>query len=341
MYTSGRLPLRAKGVDSGLPTDGRGRHEWRGFLSAKAHPQGRNPRGGVLNNWNNKPALGFPARRRPVRLWLRAARGPAEQGHREARRKHDLASVIGAMNAAATQDVRAVVFQPVLSRRAAGRSALPARGRCRCSACSRLAPGRRQPAGPRPRRQDRPPGRGDHGRGLGRDRRTRACAACSARSWRTSSTRTCTAASTSRRAASSAAGTCTWTRTCGRCSGAGCAASSRTATAAAAGSRRCRAELWRALDRAGARLARPRAPIPPSGARTRIRERIEFVPGLLPYTMRYTNRPSGIQQVISFPAGGRRTESPQRGANMPPLCNPPERRSLRSPPNSPRLVVGP
>ena len=30
------------------------------------------------------------------------------------------------------------------------------------------------------------------------------------------------------------------------------------------------------------------------------RERISFVPGLLPFTMRYTNRPSGIQQVIEF-----------------------------------------
>ena len=30
------------------------------------------------------------------------------------------------------------------------------------------------------------------------------------------------------------------------------------------------------------------------------RERITFAPGLLPYTMRYTNRPSGIQQVIEF-----------------------------------------
>ena len=29
-------------------------------------------------------------------------------------------------------------------------------------------------------------------------------------------------------------------------------------------------------------------------------ERIKFAPGLLPTTMRYTNRPSGIQQVISF-----------------------------------------
>ena len=31
-----------------------------------------------------------------------------------------------------------------------------------------------------------------------------------------------------------------------------------------------------------------------------VRERIGFAPGLLPTTMRYTNRPSGIQQVISF-----------------------------------------
>ena len=29
-------------------------------------------------------------------------------------------------------------------------------------------------------------------------------------------------------------------------------------------------------------------------------ERIKFAPGLLPTTIRYTNRPSGIQQVITF-----------------------------------------
>ena len=29
-------------------------------------------------------------------------------------------------------------------------------------------------------------------------------------------------------------------------------------------------------------------------------ERIKFAPGLLPFTMRYTNRPTGIQQVIDF-----------------------------------------
>ena len=36
------------------------------------------------------------------------------------------------------------------------------------------------------------------------------------------------------------------------------------------------------------------------GAPSATAERITFVPGLLPLTMRYTNRPSGIQQVLSF-----------------------------------------
>jgi hypothetical protein len=29
-------------------------------------------------------------------------------------------------------------------------------------------------------------------------------------------------------------------------------------------------------------------------------ERIDFAPGLLPRTIRYTNRPSGIQQLVTF-----------------------------------------
>ena len=60
MYTSGSLPLRAKSVDSGLPVDGRGDYEWRGRLSASKHPQGINPRSGLIVNWNNKPAAEFP-----------------------------------------------------------------------------------------------------------------------------------------------------------------------------------------------------------------------------------------------------------------------------------------
>ena len=60
MFSAGRLPLRAPGVDPSLPTDGRGAHEWRGFLPARRHPQVINPKSGVLVNWNNKPARNFP-----------------------------------------------------------------------------------------------------------------------------------------------------------------------------------------------------------------------------------------------------------------------------------------
>ena len=60
-YTSGLLPIRPEGVDPGLPTDGTGQFEWTGFLSAKKHPQGINPRDGTIVNWNKSAARGFGA----------------------------------------------------------------------------------------------------------------------------------------------------------------------------------------------------------------------------------------------------------------------------------------
>ena len=61
MYSSGRLPLRAPGVDSGLPTNGNGSYDWRGWLAPLAHPHVVDPASGEIVNWNNKPAAGFPA----------------------------------------------------------------------------------------------------------------------------------------------------------------------------------------------------------------------------------------------------------------------------------------
>ncbi len=61
---------------------------------------------------------------------------------------------------------------------------------------------------------------------------------------------------------------------------------------------RCRAELWKAIDAAGARVARTQGD-DPAAWRAPAR-RLTFAPGLLPTTIRYTNRPSGIQQAISF-----------------------------------------
>jgi hypothetical protein len=106
MYSAGRLPRRAPGVDPRLPTKGTGAYEWRGFLPARAHPQQADPAGGTLVNWNNKPAPGFGA---ADDEWSYGSiqRVQMLQAGLARRQVHDLASVVGAMNAAATQDLRA------------------------------------------------------------------------------------------------------------------------------------------------------------------------------------------------------------------------------------------
>ncbi|MDX6704114.1 MAG: hypothetical protein QOF26_4340, partial [Baekduia sp.] len=60
-YTSGAIPVRAKGVNGDLPVDGSGKYEWKGELAASKHPQVINPSSGYIVNWNNKPAANFPA----------------------------------------------------------------------------------------------------------------------------------------------------------------------------------------------------------------------------------------------------------------------------------------
>jgi len=115
MFSSGRLPIRAPDVGIGLPTIGDGDHEWRGFEPLGRHVHGVNPKSGVILNWNNKPAAGFSA---ADDNW---AYGPVQRvqllQRQVARRKvHTLATLVGAMNAAATQDLRAVMVLPTLSR---------------------------------------------------------------------------------------------------------------------------------------------------------------------------------------------------------------------------------
>jgi hypothetical protein len=63
---------------------------------------------------------------------------------------------------------------------------------------------------------------------------------------------------------------------------------------------RCRTLLWQAMDQAGNELTASQGPDPLNWRSSALKERITFVPGLLPFTMRYTNRPSGIQQILSF-----------------------------------------
>ncbi len=111
--TTGRLPKRPKGVNEDLPVDGRGRHEWKGYVAAGRHPQDTSPADGLLVNWNNKPAKGFPAGDErwdeggTQRVdWLLANLAKTA--------KHTPATVLGAANAAATADPRGLMWPDVV-----------------------------------------------------------------------------------------------------------------------------------------------------------------------------------------------------------------------------------
>ena len=125
-YTSGRQPIRDPRVDPGLPTKGTGQFEWRGFLSPLAHMHGKNPKQGYINNWNNGVARGFGA---ADDNWM----GNGSVGRinllnfnlkrLQKKGRWSPASVTSAMNAAATQDVRAIAMVPLLTRLLRGSTA--------------------------------------------------------------------------------------------------------------------------------------------------------------------------------------------------------------------------
>ena len=104
-YSAGALPIRDKRVDPRLPTKGTGKFEWKGFLKPLAHPHIANPASGKLVNWNNKPAPGFGS---SDSEWSYGSihRVQMLDAGIAARQQHDLPSVVAAMNKAATQDLR-------------------------------------------------------------------------------------------------------------------------------------------------------------------------------------------------------------------------------------------
>jgi acyl-homoserine lactone acylase PvdQ len=125
-YTSGRLPIRNPQTDPGLPTKGTGKFEWRGFLRAKDHPQGVDNKQGYMTNWNNGAALGFGA---ADDEWTRNS--SVERVNMlnfnlkrlEKHGKWSPASITSAMNASATQDVREIVMVPLLAKLLKGSTA--------------------------------------------------------------------------------------------------------------------------------------------------------------------------------------------------------------------------
>jgi Penicillin amidase len=118
-YTSGRDPIRPANADPGLPTKGTGKFEWRGFLKPMAHMHGQDNKSGYMTNWNNDAARGFGA---ADDQWMRnGSVGRVNLLTFNLKRlkkkgKWSPATVASAMNASATQDVRAIVMLPLLNR---------------------------------------------------------------------------------------------------------------------------------------------------------------------------------------------------------------------------------
>jgi acyl-homoserine lactone acylase PvdQ len=122
MFSSGRLPVRAPGTDPSLPTIGTGAYEWRGFLTRAQHAQGINPASGAIVNWNNKPAADVGS---ADENWAYGSvqRVQLLNAGVAAQRKHTVASVASLMNKAATQDLRAVALVPKLAEVLSGAAA--------------------------------------------------------------------------------------------------------------------------------------------------------------------------------------------------------------------------
>ena len=87
-------------VDPGLPTNGDGNHEWRGFLSAAKHPQQIDPSGGRIVNWKNKAARGFEAADNAWNYGL-SHRVDLLNRNLDKRTKHSLTSVVANAGSAA------------------------------------------------------------------------------------------------------------------------------------------------------------------------------------------------------------------------------------------------
>jgi hypothetical protein len=111
-FSSGKLPIMAPGADPSLPALGTGNYDWRGWLGLNAHPHMIEPRSDILTNWNNKPAPGWGAASdnyyygsvHRVQLYRRFTNGMHENND------------VSIMNRAATEDLRAIEVWPIIRR---------------------------------------------------------------------------------------------------------------------------------------------------------------------------------------------------------------------------------
>jgi acyl-homoserine lactone acylase PvdQ len=303
-FSSGRLPQRAGGTDPGLPTAGTGDFDWRGFLPFASHARGVNPSSGVILNWNNKPSASVGSADSNF-SYGSVQRVELISAEIAKRKKHTLVSVTAAMNKAATQDLRATQVWPLVRAVLQTGSAPSARAEAAAglvddwaaAGASRLdrdldgkvdAPGAAvldvawplladavmSPIlGPLVDRLAALQGRSDDA-GPGGSAYLSGWYGYVDKDLRMLLGRQ-VRGEFSRRYC-----------------GAGVLAT-------------CRESLWSALDQAATLLEKEQGPAPSSWRSDATRERIQFVSGVLPDTMRWSNRPT-FQQVISFSGHRRR-----------------------------------
>jgi acyl-homoserine lactone acylase PvdQ len=295
-YTTGFLPTRAPGVDGGLPTNGGGSYEWRGFAPSRLHPHGVDAKDGTLVNWNNKPGRGFPAADDQFdygALYRVQMLDAGLVGHK----KLDLAQVASAMNGAATTDFRDKFLMPVVAKMLAKSPAPNPRD---AQMLQLLMQWRKNGSSVLDRNNDgkvddpgavimdafgpllsdavMDPVLGPQASALqkmiGRDANEDSGFTGGWISYVDKDLRT--------QLGQKVKGKFHF-RFCGSGNVTNCANS-----------------IWAALDAAGNQLAAAQGPDPATWRADANAEKITFLPGLLPLKIRYTNRPSGIQQVISF-----------------------------------------
>lgn len=300
VYTSGLVPIQPSNVDQDLPVNGDGSEEWRGFVSAKNHPQGVNPPNGEIVNWNNRPEAGYEA---PDDNWSLGAVQRVDLLLKNLGTGGDLtpADVVSAMNEAATQDVDNVTIEPLL---ADVLSKVPAPNARDAEMLKLLNTWYKQGSSLLDRTDKN---------GMGNVSAPGAAILITAwpdlaNAWASSvlgSGLTEQFASLVSQDDPPPGGQYTgWyvymnkdLRTIlgmpvkGRYSVKFCGAGNV---------KLCAQQLWAALDQAGNTLQAEQGSNPANWRISAVPQRIGFTPGLLTYTMRYTNRPSGIQQIISF-----------------------------------------
>jgi acyl-homoserine lactone acylase PvdQ len=106
--------VRAAGVNSAFPTIGTGAFDWTGFLAPEKHPQAIDPASGQIVNWNNKPAPGFTAADDNFSYGSIQRAQLLNRGVKAG--KNSVVDLVNAMNSAATTDLRTALVWPQIAK---------------------------------------------------------------------------------------------------------------------------------------------------------------------------------------------------------------------------------